>query len=142
METTFSYRLKQSYYHFKFGYPKIAPDFDDPSSPPEKNSKVLNRDTRAIFYLQWQCSFNKLLHCRRMRKFLCVECLALAMQHLLKSCRNIENSYNNIGNLSVSTFCRRTVYWCSHVANFPRDGNAMISENYTAISGEKVLLWS
>ena len=49
--------------------------------------------------------------------------------------------YNNIGNLFVSKFCPRTVHWCSRVANFTRDGNAIISENSIVIVGEKVLLW-
>ena len=71
----------------------------------------------------------------------CVECLVLAMQHFLKSCRNIENSYNNIGNLSVSKFCHRTTHWCSRIANYHRDGNTIISANYIAIVGEKVLMW-
>ena len=49
--------------------------------------------------------------------------------------------YNNIGNLFVSKFCPRTLHWCSRVANFTRDGNTIISENYIVIVGEKVLLW-
>ena len=113
------------------------------SSPPpqKKNSRISSRGTPANFYSRLLCNFNKLLHCRRMHKFLCVACLALAMQHILKSCKNIENSYNNIpsGNLSVSKFCHRTVYWCSRIANFPGNGNAIISENYIAIVGEKLL---
>ena len=74
-----------------------------------------------------------------MHKFLCVACLALAMQHLLKSCKNIENSYNNIPGIMfwqfipVRKFCHRTVYWCSRVTNFPRNGNEIISENYIAM---------
>ena len=48
---------------------KIAPDFGDP--PQKKIAKGLSWGTRAIFYSQWRCSFNKLLHCRHMRKFLC-----------------------------------------------------------------------
>ena len=31
------------------------------------------------------------------------------------------------------------MYWCSHVANFPRDGNPIISEDYIAIADEKLL---
>ena len=44
-----------------------------PPPPPQKKiAEILSRGTRAIFYSQWQCSFNKLLHCRRsMCKFLC-----------------------------------------------------------------------
>ena len=48
--------------------------------------------THAIFSSRWQCNFKKLLHCRREEKIVRVACLALAMQHLLKSCRNIANS--------------------------------------------------
>ena len=47
--------------------------------------------TCNFFYPRWQCNFKKLLHCRLTYKFLCVACLALAVQYLLKSCRNIEN---------------------------------------------------
>ena len=43
------------------------------------------------------------------------------------------------GNLPVSKFCNHTVFWCSRVANFPRNGNVIISENYIAIAGEKLL---
>ena len=49
--------------------------------------------------------------------------------------------YNNIGNLFVSKFCPCTVHWRSRVANFTRDGQAIISENYIIIVGEKLLLW-
>ena len=65
--------------------------------------------TRAIFFLwRWQCNFKKLLHYHREKNIALVACLALAMQHLLKSCRNIANS-EYFGNLSVSKSCHRTV---------------------------------
>ena len=85
-----------------------------------------------------QLNFKTLLHCRRMHKFLCVSCLVLAM---LRSCRNIENSYNNIPGVIFCQFIGqqilqsyRVLYLCSHVANFPRNGNPIISENYIAIA--------
>ena len=53
-------------------------------------------------------------------------CASNAKLKSRKSCRNIENSCNNIGNLSVSKFCHRTMYWCSCVVNCPCDGNAII----------------
>ena len=43
--------------------------------------------------------------------------------------------------LSANFSLARTVHWCSRVANFTRDGNAIISENYIVIVVEKVLLW-
>ena len=43
------------------------------------------------FYSRWQCTFKKVLHCPRTSKFLCVACLALAMQGLLKNCRKTLN---------------------------------------------------
>ena len=63
--------------------------------------------TRAIFYSQWQCSSNKLLHCRRWSNFR-AECFALAMQHLLKSCRNIEKLLGKTHKIHFATgnvFC-------------------------------------
>ena len=52
---------------------KIAHDFDE-----KKLAEVLIRGTRVTFYSRLQCSFNKLLHCRRMHKLLRVACLLLA----------------------------------------------------------------
>ena len=58
-----------------------------------KQSEILKAAaTRAFFSSRGQCNFKKLLHCRREEKIARVPCLALAMQHLLKSCRNIANS--------------------------------------------------
>ena len=58
-------------------------------------------------------------------QILCVAGLELAMQHLLKSCRNIENS-ENLGSSSISKFA---IALCRLDAIFLRDGNAIVSEN-------------
>ena len=119
---------------------KITPDFDaHPPPPPPTTTKqiaeALSPGTRAIVCTQWQRSFNKLLHCRRMHKFLYVACLALAMQHLLKSCRNNKNSYNNIlsANFPIAP--------CTGVAvlqTFPRYGNAITVLKITLQSQVKI----
>ena len=43
--------------------------------------------------------------------------------------------YYNIGNLFVGKFCPHIVHWHSQVANFTRDGNGIISENYISNRG-------
>ena len=72
-----------------------------------ERSQKIKRLLHVYFLLAMECYFNKLLYCRRTYKFVGVACLA--MQHLLKSCRNVENSEYS-GNLSISKFCCCTVW--------------------------------
>ena len=94
--------------------------------------------TRAIFYLRWQCNFNKIIALpSRAKNCTCsMSCAgnATSSEKLPKYCK--------LNILSIYLSANFAIALCSRVAFFPLDGNAIISENCISIAGEKLLMYS
>ena len=101
---------------------------------PSKTCKA--KATGAIFHPRSQCNFQKLLRCHRAEK--------LQPGYMVRRQDLLTDKFQNVKSLQYfSNFSEDVALPAQdmlHVQFFPRDGNAIISENCIPIAGEKLLL--